>query len=258
MKKNLVLASLIVNVLMFVNISYANDLNEQIKPEKIKNYTKYQNGWFLGVEGSTGKFHANTIFGSTVANHNTRLPNRSSATFDLGIIGGYQHYFGYLQKHGIKVSAHFQYGTKNNWNITDIKGNASLVMDFSYMPIRSGLDVKYIYDFYQQNRHTVGLNIGLGYGVDSYVKGDVLVKVITLGNTTVGASESLKDLFAQGVYPVIGFHYYYSNHQFEILYRGGGILDIKGNGETTIANLLIFKKTLASTSYLTLNYTYRF
>ncbi|PAF51273.1 hypothetical protein [Helicobacter sp. 13S00477-4] len=115
------------------------------------------------------------------------------------------------------------------------------------------MDVKYLWDFLEKGRHTLGLNVGVGYQADWYLNGKL-------------GSSNLETIFADGIYPVIGLHYYYKHHQFELMYRFGGIFANSGYKRTNSfqyvdidnSSRTIDQNTLYHQSYLTFNYAYRF
>ncbi|PAF52940.1 hypothetical protein BKH42_08590 [Helicobacter sp. 13S00482-2] len=250
-----------------------------VKVKKVKDPNS-KNGFFIGVEGTLGTskndFRAHTrdtCDGSTYCNM-TNFFEASNATFDLGLMGGYQHYFGDSKRHGIKVSAHIYSGFGNDWKFTwkdnapdYSKDDGSFIVvtrtgTISYVPIKFGFDVKYLWDFLQEGKHTLGLNVGVGYESDTYVNGKS------------GFGEVFDNIFLNNVYPVIGLHYYCGHHQFELMYRFGGILGQTGNQEVYYEEYIIpradsdktppligissYDIKLLNQSYLTVNYAYRF
>lgn len=243
------------------------------KTKMIKNPNS-KNGGFIGVEGVLGGVDVNfnyyeqdTCDGKTQCSEIIPM-TASNTTFDLGLMGGYQHYFGKSQRHGIKVSAHLYSGFGNSWQLSSIdpllggKGSIDdIKYTISYVPVKFGFDVKYLYDFFERGKHTLGLNVGLGYEFDSYVNGK---------SEDDGFKEDIDNIFLNSFYPVVGLHYYYGHHQFELMYRFGGILDELGSKQvyyyseplTTGMNYLLlvtsYDISLLNQSYLTINYAYRF
>lgn len=252
-------------------ISEDDSSTSQHKTIEVKNPNS-KNGWFIGVEGVLGAdtlndtlFDQDTCDGTTQCS-NTILFTASNTTFDLGFIGGYQHYFGSSQKHGIKVSAHIYSGFGNNWEFSSVDPSSKKVSgSISYIPIKFGFDVKYLYDFLQRGKHTLGLNVGLGYEFDFYINGKS--KQDYFGFDYL---QGLDNIFLNSLYPVIGLHYYYGHHQFELMYRFGGILDELGrkqvyydsykipSKDNSLTSITSYNISLLNQSYLTLNYAYRF
>lgn len=231
------------------------------------NLKKTKNGIFIGIEGGLGTNNFNYDYkryshadGRVVSISGFSL---SSTTFDLGLIGGYQHYFGESQRHGIKASAHIYSGFGNNWKrekkYQGLIGSYTRTDIYSYLPVKIGFDVKYLWDFLERGKHILGLNVGLGWEFDWYVKG---VITTTRSNSSDKYTGKLETIFSNGFYPVVGLHYYYGHHQFEALYRFGGILENKGEYSWVTYNYfndkIVRKDFLVSNSYFTLNYAYRF
>lgn len=229
-------------------------------------YSALKNGIFIGIEGGLG---TNSL-DAYVDGQDFDIPrfynlffSSDSTIFDLGLIGGYQHYFGESQKHGIKASAHLYSGFGNSWEWkqkSDIPGDTTIkTHNFSYIPIKFGFDVKYLWDFLERGKHTLGLNAGAGWQFHWHVKGSI-------ATTRTGSSgkykEEIPTIFSHGVYPVIGLHYYYIHHQFEALYRFGGILGEMGENSKVLYDNKdgknVLRTYLLSQSYFTLNYAYRF
>lgn len=280
-----------------------------------------KSGAFIGIEGVLGGTDINfsvsevDIYSSEYPDriYDVVLPHKLNITFDMGLVGGYQHYFGESQRHGIKVSAHLYSGFGNNYNMlydppvevinysyeTQSSDGAKMTVTntgtakttgkviVSYIPIKFGFDVKYLWDFLQRGKHTLGLNVGLGYEFDAYINGKEKVSSIYDSETknsidakvTQHHDEDQKDykldnIYSNGIYPVIGLHYYYGHHQFELMYRFGGIFDqvtsknayhdsdsdtFNGkNGLITETTDETHKIVLNTQSYLTINYAYRF
>ncbi|PAF47466.1 hypothetical protein BKH41_07775 [Helicobacter sp. 12S02232-10] len=197
-----------------------------------------KNGFSVGIEGNLGGVN-NVIHPSDFS-----AVAVTATTFDLGLMGAYQHYFGQSQRHGIKVSGHLYSGFGNSWDFTLNTPIGDEKATISYIPVKIGLDVKYLWDFLERGKHTLGLNVGVGYQEDMYFGGKT--------NT----NKNLNSIYSGFFYGVIGLHYSYNtNHQFELMWRGGG--SSSKDVRTTIDNSYI-DQTLLSHSYLTFNYAYRF
>lgn len=231
-------------------------------PRSKANFKKPKNGIFLGIEGELGT----NLLDIYVDGQNYDIPSYSyfwsvrSTTFDLGLMGGYQHYFGESQRHGIKASAHIYSGFGNNWEfeLENDRHDKIQTYNISYIPIKIGFDVKYLWDFLERGKHTLGLNAGLGWQFNWHVNGSITA---TSSNSSEKYNEKLKDIFSHGFYPVIGLHYYYGHHQFEALYRFGGILSEMGKSSKVQRDdegKNVLRTYLLSQSYFTLNYAYRF
>ncbi|PAF52576.1 outer membrane beta-barrel protein [Helicobacter sp. 13S00477-4] len=298
-KKGLILA---LSSFLFMNLAFGDEIDDQIKklekekarlnennPEnqsvnnnKVKVKTKKpesKNGFFLGVEGDLGGSDMTVLGKAQLIRSDKATPEydhatlyQKSTTFDAGLVGGYQHYFGESQRHGIKVSAHIYSGFGNSWVVNK---NKSAFNTLSYVPIKAGLDIKYLWDFLQKGKHTLGLNVGFGYQFNAYVDGKDVWKSYPGEKTTLESEpDKHNNIYENEFYPVIGLHYYYGHHQFELMYRFGGIWDHSGReheqstdsgtANEGLATSFTYKETLDAdliihtASYLSFNYTYRF
>lgn len=199
---------------------------------------------------------------STISTQDTLTLSADSTTLsigmDAGLVMGYQQYFDSEQKHGIKLSSHLYGGTptKTILEFQDIAANT----EFQFIPVKVGADLKYLWDFFAQDNHTLGLSVGLGYELSYFISTDLQI------NNSMGKKITAKfdDMLIQNVYPTIGLHYYLENHQFEINYRFGGIQSAssskinhpKDNRGYPLFDFL--KTAFRQSSYLSLNYTYKF
>ncbi|PAF44840.1 hypothetical protein [Helicobacter sp. 11S02596-1] len=209
-----------------------------------------KNGFFVGVEGNVSGEKMTMFVYENKDFTNVTAGEATSTFFEGGLVGGYQHYFGQTQRHGIKVSAHL-YSGYDAWKL-NMFDRTNII---SYIPIKLGLDVKYLWDFWQiDKQQTLGLNVGLGYQFDYYT-----------GGKGKEGNQTFDSIFTSDFYPVVGLHYYLSRHQFELLYRFGGIFGMSSDKKRIYQkidendnyyNRLEVK--LLTQSYLTFNYAYRF
>ncbi|MCE3036841.1 outer membrane protein [Helicobacter sp. faydin-H20] len=219
-----------------------------LKGKKVK--AKDKNGFFLGVEvvlGSSNYTRYTIDLDIIQSNGNNGSVSHSSIAFDGGLLLGYQWYFGETQKHGLKLSSHLYSGV--GYSVSDVKGN--LEAYHTFIPIKVGFDIKYLWDFLEKKNHTLGLNVGLGYEF-SYYFGEA-------GSVEQGEGKRIADgnwdLINQGVYPTIGLHYNYKHHQVELNYRSGGILGMQNSRDD---DEKMYHYSILTQSYITLNYAYRF
>ncbi|MCE3037150.1 outer membrane protein [Helicobacter sp. faydin-H20] len=237
--------------------------NNAIEKPLPKDYTKQKekNGFFLGVEAELGsmdylRYTTNSEIPSDTFNYND-----TNITFNGGLLLGYQHYFDANAKHGIKVSSHLYSGIGYEINnfIQKIDSNQSKTIEttHSFIPIKFGVDVKYLYDFLNRDNHSLGLNAGLGYEVDYYLENFL--------TNNAGFSYSNNNILVQGVYFTIGLHYLFKKHHlFEMNYRLGGIFGLINhqnieqiNNENNLKSQ-IGVYNLHTQSYLTISYAYKF
>lgn len=270
-------------LIVIIGFIFINTLGaiEKSPIKLVKDISKKKDGFFVGIEGDLGSASAifkteskktDPLLGIDISPYETK--NISSATIDAGLVGGYQHYFKNYPNMGIKVSGHLYLGY-SGWK-DDGKDLGSVFKDFGpktykldlsavsslyyYIPIKVGFDVKYLWDFFEQGNHILGLNVGIGYQMDFYSIGSVKALAKKVGEQKPG---NFPYLFSDNFYPILGLHYYYKNHhQFELMFRFGGIGKKDAEGTSYEENsVYIYKRTTQITnkrSYLTFNYAYRF
>ncbi len=244
------------------------EFKEKKKAQKHFKAMQTKNGFFLGSEiaiTGTKLTQSLSLISNATDDLITYSHTSSNANFNMGVLMGYQHYFGATKKHGIKFSMHLYGGTPSSitTNIDIYKSKVSS----NYTPLNFGLDIKYLFDFLnviKKNRHTLGLSVGFGWHMQYY-----FAKIDPI-KTMIGAfiTNKPKDIFNHGFYPTIGLHYYLNHHQFEVNYRFGGAINYQsltpskivaqnGNfkGEVLFSNF-ITKAT--NSSYIAFNYAYLF
>ncbi|RVZ04292.1 hypothetical protein EC514_07225 [Helicobacter pylori] len=244
------------------------EFKEKKKSQKHFKAMQTKNGFFLGSEIAitSTKFTQNlSLISNATDDLITYSHTSSNANFNMGVLMGYQHYFGATKRHGIKFSTHLYGGTPSavstNIDIYNSKVGAN------YTPLNFGLDIKYLFDFLnviKKNRHTLGLSVGFGWRMQYYFAKIDPIKTMRSEFIT----NKPKDIFNHGFYPTIGLHYYLNHHQFEVNYRFGGTINYQsltpskivaqnGNfkGEVLFSNF-ITKAT--NSSYIAFNYTYLF
>ncbi len=244
------------------------EFKEKKKAQKHFKAMQTKNGFFLGSEiaiTGTKLTQSINLISNATDDLITYSHTSSNANFNMGVLMGYQHYFGVTKKHGIKFSTHLYGGTPSSitTNIDIYKSKVSA----NYTPLNFGLDIKYLFDFLnviKKNRHTLGLSVGFGWHMQYY-----FAKIDPI-KTMIGAfiTNKPKDIFNHGFYPTIGLHYYLNHHQFEVNYRFGEAINYQsltpskivaqnGNfkGEVLFSNF-ITKAT--NSSYIAFNYAYLF
>ncbi|PAF53949.1 hypothetical protein BKH42_02990 [Helicobacter sp. 13S00482-2] len=297
----IILSMIIIGFL--VNVGFTNELNHQNKDKIVnKNNTENRdnlisnkhiskvkvpdskNGFFVGIEGvlGTSKGDLTLDFRNLTPEKKDPFPlffsAKAKTTLDLGFLWGYQHYFGDSLKHGIKVSLHTYSGFGNSWqnkhSLNDKGGIYKSTSIISYIPMKFGADIKYVWDFLEIGKHTLGVNLGVGYEFDFYLNGKEAMS-LNCSESDSGCNLSEKffndrtrhidSMFSNHFYPVIGMHYYYKQHQFELMYRFGGIIPQTGNNiiktvtkEGILVGDLVMSVKLINQSYFTMNYSYRY
>lgn len=197
---------------------------------------------------------------------------QSHFAFDGGIKAGYQHYFdkealGVNQAFGIEASGYFGVGNPLNDTITyDYLRGASTDYEVSFLPIKLGFDVNFLWDFWQSGEHTLGMLAGIGYRFTYYMS---LKNSNNASNHWNGVySQSFSGLMLNEFYPQIGLHYYYGSHQFSFVYRLGGLINavsqVEKNyfdtvwGNPALGENVYFETRIARSDYFSLGYSYRF
>nr|AAM98056.1 unknown [Helicobacter pylori] len=244
------------------------EVKEQKKSQKHLVAMQTKNGFFLGSEiaiTGTSLKQSLSLISNATDDLLTYSKTSKNANFNMGLLIGYQHYFGASKRHGIKISSHLYGGTPSDVS-TDIKIYKSKVST-NYTPLNFGIDVKYLFDFLnviKKHRHTLGLSVGFGWRMQYYFAKIDPIKT----SHSEFITNKPKDIFNHGFYPTIGLHYYLNHHQFEVNYRFGGAINYQsvvpskivvqnGNfkGEVLFSNFLT-KAT--NSSYIAFNYAYLF
>lgn len=241
---------------------------QKLKAQRQARAMLIKNGWFLGTEITISRTDVQQDFDRVNGATDALVfyqGRAQRANFNMGVVGGYQHYFGNTQKHGIKMSAHLYGGTPSvvDTPMRDVRTSLTT----TYTPLSFGLDVKYVYDFFNhmgKHRHTLGLSVGVGWRMYEY-----FARIQAL-HTRIGVltPSNPQNIFNQGFYPTIGLHYYVNHHQFAINYRFGGAIHYTSSVKSTIqeksgrfkAEVLFdsFRTKLNNSSYISLNYAYLF
>lgn len=206
-------------------------------------------------------------------NHSISTDNFS---FDGGIKFGYQYYFdkealGVKQAYGMSASLYLGAGIPINGETyakfipqdpTDPQ-DASYIFKASYLPIKVGLDIKFLWDFLESGEHTLGLSAGVGYRF-SYYKNTEAIWGNSYGEVApeVNTSNAYDDMMIHAFLPQLGLHYYYGNHQFEINCKFGVTYSGATEGDMLRAfaggDEIAYKIKIKSSDYLSLGYSYLF
>lgn len=207
-----------------------------ITQEEIKIFTPAQqkSGFIVGVEVLFGQINTQEEISKNKA------PNQSV----MGrFFGGYQHYFD--ENLGIRALGAIQDGTPVNVEIAPDQSNTLIKENILSFWIGTELDM--LWDFYSKGDHTLGLSLGLGYNFEIYRD-----RKVTYNN----AIYPLPQFYQHNLYPIIGLHYYYDQHQFGINYRFIGTLN-SAIKEVQVQNLR-FQTKITYDNFLNFSYTYRF
>ncbi len=190
--------------------------------------------------------------------------------FDGGITLGYQHYFGESQKFGIGTSVYFGAGNpvegEFEMGLDDFSIDlVSYQLNTSYIPIKTGIELNFLWDFWESGEHTLGLIVGAMYRFTYlFAKDGELIAQDRVDGTSVSMGKlKMNNPIIHTFAPQIGLAYNYANHQFSLKYRFGGILaslsdmlsDNVANGISIIGKV---KTQIKTSDYLSIGYSYRF
>ncbi|WP_156923047.1 hypothetical protein [Helicobacter pametensis] len=213
-----------------------------------------KNGILLGIEINGGM--------SRFSTHNTQHPNTTAThlAFDGGVRLGYQHYFGLGL--GLRGGVYVGVGNLTKGEISISKTNASWMgFELEYLPIKTGVDLEAVWDFWEEGKHTLALSLGVGYRFSYFVKtrssnqGDISSIGLNFG-----------DVMMHEIYPQLGLGYHYDRHQITLAYRFGDMMS-SGRTSTTYTMREHSLQTLQSNeirtqitqdNYISLGYSYRF
>lgn len=237
--------------------------NEALKAKKAENNKIIKKG-FLGF--CRGKYSATGCFiggelGLAITDNwawfNIRNTNFVSLSHNaitanpiLNLTFGYQWY--YMQSQGIRIKANVGYAnynakfkdieTTNNPDKNDIPKNTNA--------IQYGLEIAWLWDFVRKGKHTLGIDLGTGFGGMSYFSEiDFDGNVMPKGNyTKIAAIVSL------------GLHYYFNvNHQIGLGYIYKDYTGVKGaKMEIKENNYVAGELSIAPRNQILLSYAYKF
>ncbi|MCE3038041.1 outer membrane beta-barrel protein [Helicobacter anatolicus] len=225
-----------------------------------------KDGFFVGAEMQLGNTNIKEkVCGERCANGQPSIneyiyTDSKSTSFDAGLLLGYQHLFDEKKAHGLKASLHLYGGT--GYKISS-KAHDFYSFELNYIPIKTGLDLAYIFNFYNQEEHKVGFSVGVGYEVDVYLPSNGKYSHYPILGP---ANLKTKNLIAHGIYPTLGFYYILKqHHKFEINYRYTGLIKQINPDDSIIVNSQVDKDKLDPithklqyNNYFVLNYSYIF
>ena len=171
-----------------------------------------KNGFILGTGVWLKEF---TV--KAVADSLNRL-TAETPSLNTGLILGYQFYMGKVL--GVRISAMGQVGGS-----ADAKIKASKIVPAnqattrspqeyhqSYISVSAGVEAALLLDLVTTQKHSFGIDGGVGYNAEWYIpnsdKGNIN-KLITKPSILINS----------GLYPFVGIHYYFKNHQFGVSYK---------------------------------------
>ncbi|PAF46207.1 hypothetical protein BKH46_08490 [Helicobacter sp. 12S02634-8] len=225
-----------------------------------------KSGFFAGIDLSLANFSYSDS-GSPIS-----IDSEIRTSFNYGLKGGYQLYFN--PRHGVRIGAHLNMGSYNVYdkgtNTTTYTSTPTLEYDnkASYYGLRYGIDVDYLYDFYNAHQTSIGLSAGFGYELANFLGGkitSVTTPITPTAKTPATIRTTKNSLFGTGAYFNLGTHYYFLNHQVELGLRIPlnifFPINYAANGTTknVIAGTPYYQYGLiAPLTSVHLSYTYRF
>lgn len=227
-----------------------------------------KSGAFAGVDLSVATFkYIDSTTGKTIApmDNTYSLGEANKASFNYGLKVGYQFYG--VQNHGVRITGHLNMGqySVHTSDTSSVSAEIGTDKKSSYFGLRYGIDLDYLFDFYNSESSTIGLSAGLGYEFANYVKGKTDINFSGKANEHIIGFENSPS--GNGALINVGLHYYFEGHQFEIGARlpfsvfGSNNYNASGDAQsmTPKANDLVYQnvKIIANASYH-LSYTYRF
>lgn len=192
--------------------------------------------------------------------------------FDGGVNVGYQHYFdkealGVKQAFGIQANLYFGIGSPMDDTLAyEYTKGYSIYYEMSFLPIKTGLDVSFLWDFWQSGEHTLGMLAGIGYRLTYYAS---LKNSNNASNAWHGVyDQKFSRFLLNEFYPQIGLNYYFGRHQFSLIYQFGGIVHLSSQveknlfdtvwGNALLGESVYFETSMTQNNYFSLGYSYRF
>ncbi|RDU74226.1 hypothetical protein CQA57_02875 [Helicobacter anseris] len=206
----------------------------------------------------------------------------TTPSLDAGLILGYQGYFSEMiglrfnvmvetgarpRIKAIKLQPAIKTGTSSGGTSTANTTQSALIQDLNqtYIPLKASAELSFLLDFYTAQKHSVGMDVGVGYEIEWYIVQNAGASYSSSGNISglQKLTQKPQNILNSTVYPLIGLHYYYKKHQFGITYKFGEYFFVKngykpwgfniGGGNSIEANTRFF-----TTQSVRLSYIYRF
>lgn len=191
-----------------------------------------KSGFIVGIE---------VLFAKTNTSETISKQSGSNSSIMGRFFGGYQHYID--ENLGIRALLAIQDGTPIN---VDYSINSKTISE-NILPFWIGTEFDVLWDFYSKGDHTLGLSLGLGYNFEIYHN-----RKATINNSDY----PLPQFYQHNLYPILGLHYYYDQHQIGINYRFIGTLN--SAIQATSTQNIPFKTKVTYEDYLNFSYSYRF
>lgn len=209
-----------------------------------------------------------SIFPIGIGLIDTKL-KKTNFSFDGGIKLGYQYYFdkealGVQKAFGINTSVYIGAGNPLKETIFSqvLHSNVYYGSESEYVPIKTRIEVSFLWDFWQKGKHTLGLSAGIGYGFAYYLSTKTSNNVLYDNQPHPdGESTKYSDVIINSFYPQIGLYYYYGNHQFSLNYRFS--LEYSSNTQKVefmsgVSDIGHISTQISQNDHLSFGYSYRF
>lgn len=232
-----------------------------------------KSGAFGGLDLSLATFkYIDNVTGQGISSTDSlySLGEANKVSFNYGLKIGYQFYG--TQNHGVRITGHLNMGeySLKTTDSSSFSDGSSADKKSSYFGLRYGIDLDYLFDFYNSQSSSIGLSVGLGYEFANYIKGKTNISFS--GKTSQQVVEFENSPSGNGATINLGLHYYFEAHQFEIGAKlpfsvfGSNDYNASGDTQSTMTKGAGSKdpspiyqnvKIIANASYH-LSYTYRF
>lgn len=206
--------------------------------ETIEHETSYvmdKSGFLLGADVVFGKFKIGTAYNDSIFSFSSKDTCFSTM---FGIFVGYQHYFD--ENFGLRTTLHAASGIIGDAQYSVGEGK----IQNTATPLWLGLRLSVLWDFLHYGEHAVGVSAGVGYNAEIYLN-----HRYSYGPNVLNASS----LIQHNLYPILGIHYYFRHHQFEVNYRFSGSLN-----HGAIPSDEGFETQIKYYNYIGISYAYRF
>ena len=246
------------------------DKIESTAPETLEIKKSSKSGVLLGIETGIGWGigEAKTYYDNYVAGNQNdpkvySFYGSKSSYNKMNLFVGYQKYFGEKEilgfdvkvKGGIGLLSNLSLHQKSYYENGNMEGrDPDLDAIFLYTPFSAGIEANFLYDFFQNNNHTLGMSAGLGY---DFVYGvNLYTNIIEPENLHLLQN---KNLILSILSPKLGLHYYYKHHQFGLKLSfdkafGKNVASVKETDDNNSNFESIFNFFITTN----LSYTYRF
>lgn len=205
----------------------------------------------------------------------------TTPSLDAGLILGYQRYFTNVV--GLRFSVMAETGARPRIKATKLQpaiktgasnngANANNVipstliqnLNQTYIPLKANTELTLLLDFYTGEKHSVGMDVGVGYEIEWYILQKADASYSSSGNVSglQKLTQKPQNILNSTIYPLIGLHYFYKKHQFGLTYKFGEYFFVKNGykswGFNTGSGSIEANTRFFTTQSLRLSYIYRF